>query len=464
MIIGILKVKVLAMLLGPTGVGLMGLYQNILGVASTMAGCGLGNSGVQQLAASKENTATLALVRRALFLANLLLGLIGMAALWLIREPVSKWVFGDAARVDEIGWIGFGVLLSLLAVSQTTLLQGMRRIGDLARVNIISSVIGAIFGVLAIGWLGMDGVLWFTLTVPAAGVLAAAWYVSRLPGPEGGDDLGELRKQWQVMFLMGIPVMAGGLSVLVTLLFARSLVLQGYGLDATGFYQAAWAVSMAYIGFVLNAMGMDYFPRLASVKNDRARANSMANEQTEMALLLAGPILLAMMTFAPWVISLLYSESFASATELLRWQVMGDIAKIMSWPMGFVALALGRGGVFFCTQLAWNAIYLLIIWLGLPEMGLVSVGVGYLVAYVVLFAVVYGVARQLIGFRAAPGNVGLFAILMACASGIHAASAVSFGGSVILGVTLTMLVGAYCIIRLNKLMDLAGWLRLKLKI
>ncbi len=50
--IGIIKAKVLAVLMGQADVGLMGLYQTILGLDSTLAGCGIGNSGVRQLAAS----------------------------------------------------------------------------------------------------------------------------------------------------------------------------------------------------------------------------------------------------------------------------------------------------------------------------------------------------------------------------------------------------------------------------
>ena len=98
---------------------------------------------------------------------------------------------------------------------------------------------------------------------------------------------------------------------------------------------------MTYIGFVLGAMGTDYFPRLTEAINDQARARKLVNEQTEMALLLAGPVLLAMITLAPWVIHLLYAASFAPATEVLRWQVLGDILKVASWPMGFILLAMG---------------------------------------------------------------------------------------------------------------------------
>jgi O-antigen/teichoic acid export membrane protein len=109
-----------------------------------------------------------------------------------------------------------------------------------------------------------------------------------------------------------------------------------------------------------------------------------------MALLLAGPALLAMITLAPWVIHLLYAASFAPATDVLRWQVLGDILKVASWPMGFILLAMGRGGIFIATEFTWNATYLGAIALGIQEWGLVIAGVGFWFAYLVYFCLGVG--------------------------------------------------------------------------
>ena len=56
-VIGIVKVKVLAVLLGPAGVGLMGLYQNIVGLASTLVvgGGGFGRTGYSQGRLTADN-------------------------------------------------------------------------------------------------------------------------------------------------------------------------------------------------------------------------------------------------------------------------------------------------------------------------------------------------------------------------------------------------------------------------
>ncbi len=458
-VIGIIKVKVLAVLLGPAGIGLMGLYQNIMGMASTLVGCGMGNSGVRQLAASSGEAATLAIVRRALWLANLILGFAGMALLWLLREPVAQWVFGDIVYTNEVGWLGLGVLLTLIAGSQMALLQGLRRIGDLARVSIISAILSATAGILLVYWLEEGGVLWFVLTAPAISILVAGYYAARLPQPQTVHDWQAISQQWQAMLKLGIPIMAAGLLTLVTQLAARSIILRELGLDASGYFQAAWAISMTYVGFVLGAMGADYFPRLTAIIDDHLQARKLVNEQTEMALLLAGPVLLTMITFAPWIIHLLYAATFAPATDVLRWQVLGDILKVASFPMGFILLAMGRGGIFIGTELTWNVIYLGVIFLGIQQHGLVVAGVGFWGAYLILYSMVALVASQLIGYKSVRRN-WMFTLFLLLAGGLIfyvAGQSADMGYGV--GLLVTLVTSVYSLHRLDGLVDVRGWLK-----
>jgi PST family polysaccharide transporter len=461
-LIGIIKVKVLAVLLGPTGVGLMGLYQNMLGTASTLAGCGLGSSGVRQLAASAGDAETLALVRRTLWLSNLVLGVVGAVGLWLLREPVCLWVFGGADHVSEVGWLGVGVLLTLIAGSQTALLQGLRRIGDMARVTVISSIVGSAVGVLLVYRLGQDGVLWFVLSAPAVSIVVAGYFSARLPRSRTDHSWRAIHQQALTMLSMGVPFMAAGLLTLATQLAVRSVILRDLGLEANGYFQAAWSISMTYIGFVLSAMGADYYPRLAEAINDHPRARKMVNEQTEMALLLAGPLLLSMISLAPWVTLLLYSASFAPATEVLRWQVMGDILKVASWPMGFVLLAMGRGGLFLLTELIWNAVYVGIIVLGIGEWGLIIAGAAFCLAYAIYFGILAWFSAGSFGHTLGRRNGALILVLLLSGASVVYLAECSEVMSQGVGLLSTLAVGIYSARRLDALVDVGGWLKQKL--
>ena len=146
------------------------------------------------------------------------------------------------------------------------------------------------------------------------------------------------------MVKLGAVFMLGGLATTGTLLLVRSRITQELGLDAAGQFAASWSITMIYVGFLLQAMGADYFPRLTEVIRDRDAATRLMNDQMQLALALGGPVLLGLIGCAPWLIRLLYSPEFAPAATLLQWQTVGNVFKLAAWSLGFAFVAAARSG------------------------------------------------------------------------------------------------------------------------
>jgi len=400
-VIGLLRTKAVAMLLGPAGIGLVGLLQNLIATAATASALGLGTVGTRQIAEANGQGDLVAVTtaRRALFWGTLVLAVVGSLVFWLLREAIARHVLGDDTLAGAVGWLALGVGLTVASGSQSALLTGMRRIGDIARVQIGSSVLSTLLGLAAIGWWGAKGLLVFVLVAPASSFLFGHLYAARLPRVHSAPTpLTQLMEQWRTLIRLGSAFMVAGLMVTLGHLLVRTLVQRELGPAALGQFQAAWAISMTYIGFVLGAMGTDYYPRLTAVIHDREAANRLVNEQTEVALLLAGPVLLAMLALAPWVIRLLYTAEFYEAANILRWQVLGDVLKIASWPLGFVMLAAGAGRTFMLSETFAIGVFVLLVWLGLPVLGIQVTGIGFALMYVCYLPLVYWLARWRTGF------------------------------------------------------------------
>ena len=95
--IGIVRTKVFAVLLGPAGFGLMGLYGSIVDLAQSIAGMGVNSSGVRQIAESvgtgdEERIARTVVVLRKTSIA---LGLLGAIFLVIFSKQVSNITFGS---------------------------------------------------------------------------------------------------------------------------------------------------------------------------------------------------------------------------------------------------------------------------------------------------------------------------------------------------------------------------------
>lgn len=401
-VVGLLRIKVAAVLLGPAGVGLIGLLTSLAGTASAVAGLGLNNVGTRQIAEAtgRSDDIAAAAARRALFWGTLVLALLGAGVFWVLRGELATRVLGDASLSGEVGWLALAVALTVAAGSQSALLNGMRRIGDLARVSVLSALLSIVLGVGALLLWGRGGLMVFVIAGPLAGFLLGHIYVARLPKVEAPPTpLPLLARQWRIMARLGAAFMVAGLAATLGQLLVRTQVQRELGPDALGYFQAAATISMTYIGFVLGAMGADYYPRLTAAMRDPIAVNRMVNEQTEVALLLAGPVFLAMMGLAPWVIELLYARSFHPAAEVLRWMVLGDVLKVASWPLGFIILAAGDGRAYMLTESLAASLFVFLTWLGLPLLGVAATGVAFLAMYMVYLPMVYWLARRGTGFR-----------------------------------------------------------------
>ncbi|MDP3334163.1 MAG: O-antigen translocase [Methylococcaceae bacterium] len=461
-LIGLARTKVLAMLLGPSGVGLISLYTALMSTASSIASMGIGTVGTRQIAEAhaNEDVHALAVVRRSMFWGALLLACAGALVVWSLREFLAVRVLGGIKHADIVGWLALGVAFSVASASQGALIQGMRQIGDIARISVYGSILNTILGI-GLLWQWGSVALWaFLLIGPLFNFLLGHLYVSRLPKVQPGKiTVQELSRQWKMLLRLGIPFMGAGLANTLVQLWIRMSVSDQLGLDAVGHFQAAWAISMQYIGFVLGAMVADYYPRLTGVINDKVAASRLVNEQTEIALLLSAPVFIAMIGLTPWIVHLLYSPEFAPAIEVLRWQILGDVLKVVSWPLGFVILASGAGKVFFWTETSTLLLMGGLVAGLISSMGLEITGIGFLAAYAYYLPLVYFLAWRRIQFAWSATNIKLLsAAFLICVWIVLLSRQSSLAGE-ITAIIMASVFSLYTLSRLSRMSNVSGPVR-----
>lgn len=401
-LVGLLRTKAAALLLGPAGLGLIGLFQSVVDTAASLSSLGFGTVGTRQIAEANasDDRKRIVIARRALSLGTFALALFGGYAVFLLRNVLATTIIHDAAMAKSIGWLAVGVVLTVAASSQSALLNGLQRIGDIARISVASAILSTSLGLAALYFWRERGVVAFIVAAPFSSFLLGHFYVSKLPRTERTEEptFAALLPQWHALARLGLPFMLAGTVVTLGMLAVRSLIQKELGPAPLGQFQASWMISMTYIGFILTAMGTDYYPRLTAAITDRKNANQLVNEQTEVAVLLAGPIFLAMLGLAPLVVRLLYSSAFGEAATILRWQVLGDALKIASWPLSYILLAAGAGRTFLLAESLSISVFLTATYVGLPLVGIQATGISFLCMYTAYLPVVYWLAKRRTGF------------------------------------------------------------------
>lgn len=457
--VGLLRMKAVAVLLGPAGVGLIGIFQNLMNTAAKVSMLGFDQVGTRQIAEAKgrDDQAAVDAARRALFWGTLILACVGALVVWFGNELLAKYVLSDIKHASDVGWVAIGVSLTVATGSQRALLTGMRRIGDIAKLTILSSVFGAFIGVGAVYWLGDRGIVLLVIATPLAGFVTSHIYVNRLPGIQSGPTpIKELSGQWRSLVRLGTAFMVAGVSIMLGQLAVRSMVQQQLGADNLGYFQASWMISMTYIGFILSTMGTDYYPRLSAVIHDKQKANRLVNEQTEVAILLAGPVMLAMIAFAPWIIKLLYTGEFGPAVTILRWQILGDVFKIFCWPLGFLILASGRGSIFMFKEITVISVFVFTTWALIPYLQVEATGVAFFLMYLVNIPLLFIIARLLTGFLWSTGVIRDASILVGLAIVSTALGSYKDWMGAAAGGLFTFTMGLIALYRLSQMTEING--------
>jgi PST family polysaccharide transporter len=323
--ISIVRTKAMAMLLGPAGFGLFGLYGSIQNLSQSIAGMGINSSGVRQIAEATGSgdrnriAKTAAILRRT----AIAVGLLGAMLLLILSRPVSQLTFGSTRQAASVALLSFAVLFTLIAGGQMALIQGMRRIADLARINVLGALFGLFTSIPLVYFFGQEGVVPSMISVAAMTILTSWWFSRKIKVRVPRVTISEVWGEASALLKLGTAFMASSLMTMGVAYFVRVILLRKVGFEATGLYQSAWTLGGLYVGFILQAMGADFYPRLTASIHKHEDANRLVNEQTLIGLLLAGPGVVATLTFAPLVIAVLYSAKFAAAVTLLRWICLG---------------------------------------------------------------------------------------------------------------------------------------------
>ena len=295
--------------------------------------------------------------------------------------------------------LSVAVMLQLIADGKGALIRGTRRIADLAKMGVLGALFGTIISIPLVYFLREKGVVPSLVAVAAMSMITSWWYSRKVRIEPSVMTASQARQEAASLLKLGFAFMASGFLMMGAAYAVRMLVLRNVGLEAAGFYQAAWTLGGLYVGFVLQAMGADFYPRLVGVAKDNPQCNRLVNEQAQVSLLLAGPGVLATLTFAPLAVALLYTTKFAEAVDILRWICLGMALRVITWPMGFIIVAKGKQTLFFGAELAWTVVNVSLAWLCVKYYGLNGAGMAFFGSYVFHALMIYPIARKLSGFR-----------------------------------------------------------------
>src|ERR1022692_1050743 len=177
LVIGLARVKALAVLIGPVGVGLIGTYDVLVQMAIYVFGMGVQASGVRQVAIANsqqdpDRTARTIATLRCL---SWSLGLFGTVVVGASAWAISRLTFKDPGHGRDILILSPAILLTSIYAGGLAILQGCQRIADLAKITVLSAIGQAVSVVAFVYMLGERGIAFSFVASGGFSLLICRW-------------------------------------------------------------------------------------------------------------------------------------------------------------------------------------------------------------------------------------------------------------------------------------------------
>ena len=401
-LVSLVRNKFVALLLEPSGMGLVTLFNTTVAFVSQSTHFGISTSAVRQLSEYDDDRHPQVIhfvkVVRAW---SLLTALLGMLVCIAIGPFLSSTTFAWGNHTLHFVLLSPAVAMLAVTGGETAILKGRRQLKSLAMVQ-VGSVLAALFMSVPVyyffGETGIVPVIVLMAFVTMVLTVRQSWrlYPLELRGAKGvlGEGM-EMVRLGVAFTLTGI--IGSGAEMLI-----RSWLNVTADLDVLGLYNAGYMITITYAGMVFSAMETDYFPRLSAVNADVEATNETVNKQMEVSLLIAAPMLVGLIVFLPVLIPLFFSSKFVPVVAMTQVAVLAMFFKAITLPAAYITLARGYSVMFLLLESAYFVVFVLLIIFGFERWGLLGTGIAITLANIFDFVMIHAVARWRYGYKISP--------------------------------------------------------------
>lgn len=400
-IVGIVKNKLVAILIGPEGMGLLGIFNSTIQMIQTGAGLGINQSAVRDVAEAKgsgdnERVSRIVKVTNRVVLFT---GLLGCLVTLILSHYLSIWTLGGTAYTLSYCFLAIVVALNIMNEGKQALLKGVRHLRALAYASMIGSVVGLVTAIPLYYFFGKDGIVPELLIASILALLVSQFYVGKISVNNTPIALKETINIAKPMVKMGCALMFVTFLQTIIVFAINAFIRSKGGLQDVGYFSAGSYILNGYFGVVITALMTDYYPRIAAVNNDNEKLQDELNKQSMVSIILCCPLIVLFITLMPLFVNILYSEEFLPTLDYLRFGIFWTVITICSNQVDMILIAKYNTRVFISISIIVRLVQLLLCIVLYNIWGLLGLGVSYGILGILHMVIMTIVVNKLYNIR-----------------------------------------------------------------
>lgn len=399
MLAGLVSTKVVAAVVGPTGIALLGQLNNFTTIMLSLANGGI-TTGITKYVSEHADTEArtrsyIGTAFRITFIFSIATGLAMILGAGYLSELILK------SRSYTSVFYVFGVTIIFYALNALLLaiLNGYKEYKLFVRVNIISSLVSLAFSVVMALAFGLMGALISAVTFQSVVFLITLFMVSRARWFSWSMFLGGIdRKAAYSLIQYSFMALATAMIVPISQLAVRGYIVDQVSTEQAGIWEGINRISGMYLQVVVTSLSVYYLPRLAELKNE----TEMRKEVVSVYQLMIPFLLIASLViyvFRDLIISILFTQEFTGMRDLFLYQLLGDILKMSGWVLGFLMVAKAMTRIYIFMELVNYVLFVLISYVLVGRYGAIGATMAYAAGHFIYLVGMVIIFRKMIFLR-----------------------------------------------------------------
>ena len=396
MLTGLISVKVVASIIGPAGVALVGQLNNFATIVLSLSTGGI-NNGITKYIAEYKNEEErikdcLSTALRIITVCSLLVGICLIAA----NTYLSEYVMLSPEYSYVFVVFGFTVLFYALNMGLTSVINGFKELKRYVKVNIAGSLIGLLFTLSLVFVWELKGALISAVTYQSIMLFISLWMIRKMPWLKWEYFKNRLNIEMsKKYFRYSLMTFVSAATVPVSQMLLRGYVISQISVTEAGWWEAMNRISHMYLMVITTSFSVYYLPRLSELTDKHElRSEILRSYKIIIPCLLGGFMLIYLLRFV--IIYILFTPDFLPMENLFAWQMAGDFFKITSWLLSYMMVAKAMAKWFITTEIGFSLIYIGLGFLFMKWNGVVGITQAYLVNYLLYSGMMAYVFRKLL--------------------------------------------------------------------
>ena len=396
MLTGFVSVKVVAAVIGPIGVALLGQLNNFAQIMLSISNGGI-NAGITKYTSEFSNSEKdYILYLGTGFWITVILSLISSLILFAGAGYFSENILHDIHYKSVFYLFGGTILLYALNALLTAAINGFKEYKKYVIANIIGSIVGMLFAVILSLWLGVYGALVSTVTFQSIVFFITLGIVAKSYWFKWKSFLSKFNKQVAVKLgHYSLMAIASAITVPAGQMIVRNFIITRNSVTDAGLWEGINRISSMYLMVITTSLSVYFLPKLSELKTKKELKNEILSVYKLIVPFLIITTLVIFF-FRVFIIHVLFTKAFSGMQGLFAFQLIGDILKIMGWILGYLLLAKAMTKTYIIMEFINFFLLILVSYFLVHWYGAVGATLAFAIVYLIYFIVLCFVFKNLL--------------------------------------------------------------------